>query len=153
MMDVLTSEACWALNKEIIKQVTSSWSLFTQLQRVMSFNFLFVVLCLCPNMFLLLSCTSSDSVIGQYSLQSALKNKSFTIIIITIINISTTAISCFCIIWLFRWTNMKVYLNKLPILKHISRSLYIRSTRIPNYYGWFETVHSNSNSLYVGPVS
>ena len=26
-MDVLTSEACWALNNEIIKQVTSSWSL------------------------------------------------------------------------------------------------------------------------------
>jgi len=32
-MDVLTSETCWALNKEIIKQVTSSWSLFTQLSR------------------------------------------------------------------------------------------------------------------------
>ena len=30
-MDVLTSETCWALNKEIIKQVTSSWSLFIQL--------------------------------------------------------------------------------------------------------------------------
>ena len=30
-MDVFTSETCWALNKEIIKQVTSSWSLFTQL--------------------------------------------------------------------------------------------------------------------------
>ena len=29
-MDVLTSETCWALNKEIIKQVASSWSLFTQ---------------------------------------------------------------------------------------------------------------------------
>jgi len=29
-MDVLTSETCSALNKEIIKQVTSSWSLFTQ---------------------------------------------------------------------------------------------------------------------------
>jgi len=28
MMDVLTSETCWALNNEIIKQVTSSWSLF-----------------------------------------------------------------------------------------------------------------------------
>ena len=27
-MDVLTSETCWALNNEIIKQVTSSWSLF-----------------------------------------------------------------------------------------------------------------------------
>jgi len=27
-MDVLKSETCWALNKEIIKQVTSSWSLF-----------------------------------------------------------------------------------------------------------------------------
>jgi len=32
-MDVLTSETCRALNKEIIKQVTSSWSLFTQLSR------------------------------------------------------------------------------------------------------------------------
>jgi len=29
-MDVLTSETCSALNKEIIKQVISSWSLFTQ---------------------------------------------------------------------------------------------------------------------------
>ena len=27
-MDVLTSEICWILNNEIIKQVTSSWSLF-----------------------------------------------------------------------------------------------------------------------------
>jgi len=32
-MDVLTSETCWALNIEIIKQVTSSWSLFIQLWR------------------------------------------------------------------------------------------------------------------------
>ena len=30
-MDVLTSETCWALNNEIIKQVTPSWSLFIQL--------------------------------------------------------------------------------------------------------------------------
>ena len=30
-IDVLTSETCWALNNEIIKQVTSSWSLFIQL--------------------------------------------------------------------------------------------------------------------------
>ena len=30
-MDVLTSETCWALNNEIIMQVTSSWSLFIQL--------------------------------------------------------------------------------------------------------------------------
>ena len=30
-MDLLTSETCWALYKEIIKQVTSSWSLFLQL--------------------------------------------------------------------------------------------------------------------------
>ena len=30
-MDVLTSETCWALNKEIKKQVTSSWSIFIQL--------------------------------------------------------------------------------------------------------------------------
>jgi len=30
-MDVLISETCWALNNEIIKQVTSSWSLVIQL--------------------------------------------------------------------------------------------------------------------------
>ena len=30
-MDVLTSETCWALNNEIKKQVTSSWSLFIQI--------------------------------------------------------------------------------------------------------------------------
>jgi len=29
-MDVLTSETCWALNNEIIKQVTSGWSIFIQ---------------------------------------------------------------------------------------------------------------------------
>jgi len=28
-MDLLTSETCWALNNEIIKQVTSSWSLYS----------------------------------------------------------------------------------------------------------------------------
>ena len=28
VLDVLTTETCWALNNEIIKQVTSSWSLF-----------------------------------------------------------------------------------------------------------------------------
>ena len=32
-MDVLTSETRWALNNEIIKQVTPSWSLFIQLSR------------------------------------------------------------------------------------------------------------------------
>ena len=30
-MDVLTFETCWTLNNEIIKQVTSSWSIFIQL--------------------------------------------------------------------------------------------------------------------------
>jgi len=30
-IDVLTSKTCWALNNEIKKQVTSSWSLFIQL--------------------------------------------------------------------------------------------------------------------------
>jgi len=35
-MDVLTSETCWALNNEIIKQVISSWSLFIQLFKVTS---------------------------------------------------------------------------------------------------------------------
>ena len=29
-MDVLTSETCWAVSNEIIKQVTSSWSLLIQ---------------------------------------------------------------------------------------------------------------------------
>ena len=29
-MDVLTFETCWAVNNEIIKQVTSSWSIFIQ---------------------------------------------------------------------------------------------------------------------------
>jgi hypothetical protein len=32
-MDVLTFETCWAVNSEIIKQVTSSWSIFIQLPR------------------------------------------------------------------------------------------------------------------------
>ena len=35
VMNVLTSETCWALNKGIIKQVTSSWSLFTQLSDIL----------------------------------------------------------------------------------------------------------------------
>ena len=29
-MDVLTFETCWAVNSEIIKEVTSSWSIFIQ---------------------------------------------------------------------------------------------------------------------------
>jgi len=33
-MGVLTFETCWALSKEIIKQVTSSWSLFIELQNM-----------------------------------------------------------------------------------------------------------------------
>ena len=32
-MDVLTFETCWAVNSKIIKQVTSSWSIFIQLSR------------------------------------------------------------------------------------------------------------------------
>jgi hypothetical protein len=32
-MDVLTFETCWALNDEIIKQVTSSWSIFLKIER------------------------------------------------------------------------------------------------------------------------
>jgi len=32
-MDVLTFETCWAVNSEIIKQVTSSWSIFIQHSR------------------------------------------------------------------------------------------------------------------------
>jgi len=34
-MDVLTSETCWTVNNEIIKQVTSSWSLFIQLNEIL----------------------------------------------------------------------------------------------------------------------
>jgi len=46
-MDVFTSETCWALNKEIIKQMTSSWSLSTQLcVSVLSYK---VYLCLWPD--------------------------------------------------------------------------------------------------------
>ena len=37
-MDVLTSETCWAVNKEIIKQVTSSWSLLFKLVVVPEFR-------------------------------------------------------------------------------------------------------------------
>ena len=32
--DVLTFETCWAVNSEIIKQVTSSWSIFIQLNDI-----------------------------------------------------------------------------------------------------------------------
>jgi len=32
--DVNTSETCWALNNEIIKQVTSSWPLFIQISNI-----------------------------------------------------------------------------------------------------------------------
>ena len=32
-MDVLTFETCWAVNSEMIKRVTSSWSIFIQLSR------------------------------------------------------------------------------------------------------------------------
>ena len=35
-MDVLTSETCWALNNEITKQVTSSWSLFIQYNEIIN---------------------------------------------------------------------------------------------------------------------
>jgi len=38
-MVVLTSETCWALNNEIIKQVTSSWSIFIQLSKILKFMF------------------------------------------------------------------------------------------------------------------
>jgi hypothetical protein len=32
-MDVLAFEKCWAVNSEIIKQVTLSWSIFIQLSK------------------------------------------------------------------------------------------------------------------------
>ena len=35
-MEVLTSDTCWAVNNEIIKQVTSSWSLFIQISQISS---------------------------------------------------------------------------------------------------------------------
>jgi len=38
-MDVLTSETCWALNNDIKKQVTSSWSLFILLKRFLFIKF------------------------------------------------------------------------------------------------------------------
>ena len=37
-MDVLTFETCWALNNEMIKQVTSSWSIFIQRTQYLSNN-------------------------------------------------------------------------------------------------------------------
>jgi len=49
-MDVLTSETCWALNNEIIEQVTSSWSLFMQL-----INCVFDLYCFYPLTFKLLT--------------------------------------------------------------------------------------------------
>jgi len=45
-MDVLTSETCWALNNEIIKQVTSCWSLFIQLSTALLLHH-FAVVCPC----------------------------------------------------------------------------------------------------------
>jgi len=48
---------------------------------------------------------------------------------------------------------MKLYLNKLRILKYILKFSYMRYKRIPNYYGQFEIEQSNSSSLYVGRVS
>jgi hypothetical protein len=52
-MNVLTSETCWALNNEIIKQVTSSWSLFTQLLKSLltSINFCISTLCIWTHFF------------------------------------------------------------------------------------------------------
>ena len=35
-MDVLTSEICWALNNEIIKQMTSSWSVWIHISSTIS---------------------------------------------------------------------------------------------------------------------
>jgi hypothetical protein len=37
-MDALTFETCWAVNGEIIKRVTSSWSIFIQLSRWCAVN-------------------------------------------------------------------------------------------------------------------
>jgi len=42
-MDVLTSETCWAVNNEIINQVTSSWSLFIQLSRRSNKHIFFLI--------------------------------------------------------------------------------------------------------------
>jgi len=37
-MNVLTFETCWAVNSEIIKQVTSSWSVFIQLVYILFYD-------------------------------------------------------------------------------------------------------------------
>ena len=41
-MDVLTFETCWAVNSEIIKQVTSSWSVFIQLRNTF-WSYMYVI--------------------------------------------------------------------------------------------------------------
>ena len=46
-MDVLTSETCWALNNEIKKQVTSSWSRFIQQRTVSLFTLILLSKELC----------------------------------------------------------------------------------------------------------
>jgi len=55
-MDVLTSETCWALSNEIIKQVTSSWSLLIQL----------TVTCHFPQVTWYLLTSSSSSFLHYY---------------------------------------------------------------------------------------
>ena len=44
-MDVLTFETCWAVNSEIIKQVTSRWSIFIQLKECINLLYFTVFWC------------------------------------------------------------------------------------------------------------
>ena len=44
-MGVLTFETCWAINSEIIKQLTSSWSIFIQLIKIMLYSIYLYVWC------------------------------------------------------------------------------------------------------------
>ena len=41
-MDVLTFETCWAVNSEIIKRVTSSWSIFIQQFFILIFFYVYL---------------------------------------------------------------------------------------------------------------
>ena len=53
-MDVLTFEKCWAVNSEMIKQVTSSWSVFIQPNTQCFFNtYIYCIYRIYPTCFVL----------------------------------------------------------------------------------------------------